>query len=220
MLPPSPADLAAARALPPVEDELRRKLLLGATEADNAPLTERIMLPALNLHGMRVGQVGAQSNNAIPTEATATFDFRLVPNQTPAHIRETVEAYLTKRGWFIVHAPPTPAERLGHARVVQLSWGGGYPAYRTPIDDPVGMTVRRVLSATIGKEVLVLPMLGGSIGLAEFADVLRVPLITMPTVNHDNSQHAKDENLRLQNLWDAIEVFSGLMTKMGPQWVP
>ena len=220
VVPPSAADLAAVRALPPVEDDLRRKLLLGATEANDAPLAERIMLPALNLHGIRVGQVGEQSTNAIPTEATATFDFRLVPNQAPAHIRETVEAYLTKRGWFIVHAAPTADERLGHARVVELRWGGGYPAYRTPIDDPVGLTVRRVISSTIGKDVLVLPMLGGSIGLADFADVLQVPLITLPTVNHDNSQHAKDENLRLQNLWDAIEVFSGVMTKMGTQWGP
>lgn len=215
---PSAADLAAARALPRIDDDLRKKLLLGSTEADNTPLAERIMLPALNLHGIRVGQVGAQSTNAIPTEATATFDFRLVPKQTPAHIRQTVESYLTGRGWYIVHATPTPEERLGHARVVQLSWGSGYPAYRTAIDEQVGTTVRRVISNTIGKDVLVLPMLGGSIGLADFADVLGVPLITLPTVNHDNSQHAKDENIRLQNVWDGIEVFAGLMTKIGAEW--
>ena len=80
------------------------------------------------------------------------------------------------------------------------------------------MTVRRVISNTIGKDVLVLPMLGGSIGLADFAEVLGVPLITLPTVNHDNSQHAKDENIRLQNVWDGIEVFAGLMTKIGAEW--
>lgn len=218
VIPPSAADLAAARALPPIENELRQKLLLNSAEANNAPLAERIMLPALNLHGIRVGQVGAQSTNSIPTEATATFDFRLVPKQTPARIRETVEAYLTTRGWYIVHAPPTPEERLAHARVVQLSWGGGYPAYRTAVDDQVGTTVRRVISNTIGKDVLVLPLLGGSIGLAEFSDVLGVPLITLPTVNHDNSQHAKDENIRLQNVWDGIEIFAGLMTKLGGEW--
>jgi len=218
VLPPSAADLDAARALPRIDEELRKKLLLGATEADNTPLAERIMYPALNLHGISVGQVGAQSTNAIPTEATATFDFRLVPDQTPAHIRQTLESYLTQRGWYIVHEAPTPEERLAHARVVQLTWGGGYPAYRTAVDDQVGTTVRRVVSSTIGKDVLVLPMLGGSIGLAEFADVLGVPLITLPTVNHDNSQHAKDENIRLQNVWDGIEVFAGLMTKLGAEW--
>lgn len=218
VVPPSAGDLAAARALPRIDDELRRKLLLGATESDNTPLAERILLPALNLHGIRVGQVGDQSTNAIPTEATATFDFRLVPKQTPERIRQTLESYLTSRGWYIVHATPTVEERLAHARVVQLTWGGGYPAYRTAIDDQVGTTVRRVVSSTIGKDVLVLPMLGGSIGLAEFADVLGVPLITLPTVNHDNAQHAKDENIRLQNVWDGIEIFAGLMTKIGAEW--
>ncbi len=217
---PTAAELAAARALPPVEAELKRSLLLGATEAGGAPLAERIMQPALNVRGIRVGQVGALANNAIPTEAQASFDFRLVPNQVPAHVRELVEAYLTKRGWFIVHDAPTAEQRLAHARVVRLEWDGGYPAYRTPMDGPVGTAVRRVVSATIGQQVLVLPLLGGSVGLADFADVLGVPLITMPTVNHDNSQHARDENVRLQNLWDAIEIFAGLMTKLGPAMGP
>ena len=31
----------------------------------------------------------------------------------------------------------------------------------------------------------------------------------VPIVNHDNNQHGA--NLRLQNLWDGIEVFAALM---------
>ena len=46
----------------------------------------------------------------------------------------------------------------------------------------------------------------------------KVPLIIVPIVNHDNSQRAKDENLRLQNLWDGIEVFAALMARLGPAW--
>ena len=218
VVPPTASELAVVRALPPVEDALRRSLLLGATEARNAPLAERIMQPALNLRGIRVGQVGDLANNAVPTEAQASFDFRLVPNQSPARIRTTVEAHLAARGWHIVHGPPTAADRLDHARVVRLDWGGGYPSYRVSMDDPAGTALRAAVSTTIGREVLVLPTLGGSLGLSEFFDVLRVPLITMPIVNHDNSQHAKDENLRLQNLWDGIEIMAGIMTKLGAAW--
>lgn len=220
VVPPSPAELAAARALPPVEAELRRALLLGATEADNAALPERIMLPALNLHGIKVGEVGELSTNSVPTIARATFDFRLVPDQRPERIRALVEAYLTARGWYVVHDTPTADERIEHARVVRLDWGGGYPAYRLPLDAPVGTALRQVVSGTIGKEVLVLPTLGGSVGLADIYSVVGVPLITFPTVNHDNNQHAKDENIRLQNIWDAIEVFAGVMTKFGTAWKP
>ena len=58
----------------------------------------------------------------------------------------------------------------------------------------------------------------GCMGMSEFYDVLQVPLITLPIVNHDNAQHAKDENIRLQNLWDGIEVFAGVMTRLGNTW--
>jgi len=34
----------------------------------------------------------------------------------------------------------------------------------------------------------------------------------VPIVNHDNNQHSANGNLRLQNLWDGIEVLAALMT--------
>jgi acetylornithine deacetylase/succinyl-diaminopimelate desuccinylase-like protein len=37
-------------------------------------------------------------------------------------------------------------------------------------------------------------------------------------VNHDNNQHAANENLRLQNLWDGIEIFAALLARLGPEW--
>jgi len=38
------------------------------------------------------------------------------------------------------------------------------------------------------------------------------PAISVPIVNHDNNQHAANENLRLQNLWDGIELFARLFS--------
>jgi acetylornithine deacetylase/succinyl-diaminopimelate desuccinylase-like protein len=86
------------------------------------------------------------------------------------------------------------------------------------MDQPVSKAVRQVVSQVIGRDVIALPTLGGSVGMSEFYDVLQVPLITLPIVNHDNAQHAKDENIRLQNLWDGIEVFAGVMTRLGTTW--
>ena len=51
-----------------------------------------------------------------------------------------------------------------------------------------------------------------------FDDVLHVPLIVLPIVNHDNSQHASNENLRLQNLWDGIELYGGVLAALGREW--
>lgn len=35
--------------------------------------------------------------------------------------------------------------------------------------------------------------------------------ITMPMANYDNNQHAENENIRLQNLWDGIEIYAAIM---------
>jgi acetylornithine deacetylase/succinyl-diaminopimelate desuccinylase-like protein len=40
-----------------------------------------------------------------------------------------------------------------------------------------------------------------------------------PIANHDNNQHAANENLRLQNLWDAIDVYAGLFAELR-NWQP
>ena len=215
---PSPAELAAVRALPPVDDDLRRRLLLSRTEADNAPLGERILLPAVNLRGIQAGGVAPVAANAIPTEARASIDFRLVPRQTPARVQTLVEDHLRKRGWWVTHDSVTSALRLAHTRIVRLQWDDGYPATRTSMELPVSKAVRRVVSDAIGYEVLVSPSSGGSLGQNTFTEVLRVPILGVPIVNHDNSQHGKNENLRIQNLWDGIEVIAGLMTRLGPAW--
>ena len=35
--------------------------------------------------------------------------------------------------------------------------------------------------------------------------------MTVPIANYDNNQHAENENLRLQNLWDGIETLAAVM---------
>jgi acetylornithine deacetylase/succinyl-diaminopimelate desuccinylase-like protein len=218
VLPPTAAELAAVRALPPIDAALKQDLLLGGTEDHDAPLAERIMLPALNLRGLRVGQVEELAANAVPTEAKASIDFRLVPNQTPARIRELVEAHLRDAGWFITYAPPTNAERLAHRKVVTLTWAGGYEATRASMELPVAQALTGALDEMLGHPVLRVPTLGGSLPTYLFSRTLGAPLVIFPIANHDDNQHAKDENLRLQNLWDGIEAFASIMVRMEAKW--
>jgi len=37
------------------------------------------------------------------------------------------------------------------------------------------------------------------------------PTITVPIANHDNNQHTFNENIRLQNRWDGIELMVALL---------
>jgi acetylornithine deacetylase/succinyl-diaminopimelate desuccinylase-like protein len=36
--------------------------------------------------------------------------------------------------------------------------------------------------------------------------------VTVPIANHDNNQHAENENIKLKNFFEGIQVFSAIMT--------
>jgi acetylornithine deacetylase/succinyl-diaminopimelate desuccinylase-like protein len=214
----TPAERAALAAVPDVDAEIRKELALAATEAAGARLVERIMLPALNLRGLQSGAVGAKAQNAIPTEARASIDFRLVPDQTPHQVRERVEAHLRAQGWSIVHAEPTLAERRATPNLVRLDWGAGYPAARTALELPFSRRLLAVVDEASDEPVIAMPTLGGSVPMLLFIETFRVPVVILPIVNHDNAQHAPDENLRLQNLWDGIATFAVVISGLGADW--
>jgi acetylornithine deacetylase/succinyl-diaminopimelate desuccinylase-like protein len=213
--PETPAEKAALAAVPDVDDAMRKELALAATEAGGARLVDRLMLPALNVRGLLAGAVGDKAANAIPTEARASIDFRLVPDQTPARVRERVEAHLRSRGFTVVHQTPSLEERRARPNIVLLQWGEGYPAARTAMDLPFSRRLVAVVSEGQAAPVVALPTLGGSIPMYLFEEIFGVPVVGLPIVNHDNSQHAADENLRLQNLWDGIGTFARVFAGMG-----
>ena len=176
---------------------------------------ESLLLPALTLRGVRAAQVGAGARNVIPTEARASIDFRLVPGQTPERVRALVEAHLEKEGFHIIGTEPEPETRRAHPRVVRLEWEEGYAAMGTPMDLPVSRAVATILDDALDEPVVRVPLLGGSLPLAWFEEALETPLIIGPIVNHDNNQHAADENLRLGHLWRGIEAYAALLARLG-----
>jgi Acetylornithine deacetylase/Succinyl-diaminopimelate desuccinylase and related deacylases len=150
--------------------------------------------------------VGEMAQNAIPTEATASIDFRLVPDQTPERVRQRVEDHIRRQGFFIVSHTPSMEERRRHPKIVRLAWGPGYPPARTSMDLPIARALVRLIEEAVGTPIVKMPSLGGSIPMYLFQEVLGAPVIGVPIVNHDNNQHGANENLRIQNLWDGIEI--------------
>lgn len=211
--PPAAAEKEALAKIPDIEADLRREFQIAATEGNAKSLNELIMLPALNLRGIEAGHVGAQAANQIPTEARASIDFRLVPDETPDSIKQLVERHIAEQGYTIVRETPDAATRQGKAKLIRVSWDSGYPASRTPLDLPLSRELAAIMTSA-GHEPVLLPTSGGSLPIHLFEEASKAPVIVFPIANHDNNQHAANENLRLQNLWDGIDVFAAFFSAL------
>ena len=208
---------AALARLPSYDAELRRELGLAATELRNAPLAERILLPALTVHGLSSGNTGELARNIIPATATATLGIRLVAGNDPDQMTGLVEAHIRKHGFHIVRDDPDTDTRLTYARVAKVTRKAGYRAARTPMNNPLARQVIAAVNRVVEEPVLEVPALGGTLPLYLFTDVLRKPVLILPIANHDNNQHAENENLRLANLWYGIDMFASVFANSGAE---
>lgn len=87
----------------------------------------------------------------------------------------------------------------------------GYDAARTPMDLPISQEVIRVVESARGSTIK-FPTSGGSLPLIVIERTLGTRTVSIPTSNHDSNQHSFNENLRIQNLWDGIELMAALLT--------
>ena len=212
--PVSAADKAALAALPDVETGLKQALGLGRNIGPPR-LADGYMRPTLNVRAVHGGDDGPNAANAIATEANASFDFRLDPGETPEHVRQLTEAHLTKLGWFIVRDTPDLATRLAHPKIVRVNWDEGSSiATESPMEGPAAKAVAASIGRTVGYPVLRLPFSGASSGMAEIVNQMKAPMVGVSIANYDDNQHAQNENLRLGNLWDGIEVYAGLIADL------
>jgi len=192
---------------------------VGATESGRE-YGEAILRPALNVTQLSYGGTGAQ-RNAIDPEASAGFDLRLVPGMTLANVRESVEAHLRAQGYRLLDRAPTAAERLEHPRLARLEWGeDGYPSAVADLKHPGVARVIALMRAATGDAVRIAPLMGGSLPIAPIGELLGVPCVIAPIVNADNSQHAPNENLRMQEFRRGIELYAALLALAGQGWPP
>ena len=78
------------------------------------------------------------------------------------------------------------------------------------MDSLVARALLRVVDAAIGERAIRMPPGGGSVPMHLFEE-LGLPVIGVPMVNHDNHQHAANENLRLGNLWRRMEIYGAIL---------
>jgi acetylornithine deacetylase/succinyl-diaminopimelate desuccinylase-like protein len=209
--PLSETETRAIATAPQVDRELRNELAIGGTESGDEDLLTSLNRPSLNIRGMTSARTGEQASNVIPSTATASIDMRLVKGITPEQSVDRLMAHIRTQGYHVTDAEPDGQARMTHAKVAKVMVGHtGYPAVRTSMDLAISKEVVAAAESARGP-VVKLPTMGGSVPLHMIGQILNAPTIIVPIANHDNNQHSSNENLRIQNLWDGIELMAALL---------
>ncbi len=208
--PLSETEKRAVAEAPDVDADLMREFWLGSTENAPKKLAELITIPSLNIRGMASSRVGNQASNVIPATATVTIDMRLVKGMDPRQTADRLIEHVRKQGFFVVDQEPSADVRRAHPKVAMIVRRNAENPHRVSMDLPISQEVIRTVESARGPAVKI-PTSGGT-GPDVAEAVLGMTEIGIPIGNHDNNQHSYNENLRLQNLWDGIELMAALLT--------
>jgi acetylornithine deacetylase/succinyl-diaminopimelate desuccinylase-like protein len=216
--PLTPTEKRALAEAPDVEAELAKAFGVARPERPDARLEQKLNEPTLNVLQMEAGGgFSAPGRTAIPASARARLAMRLVHGLDPAKMNERVIAHVRKQGYFVVlNRAPTDEERLAHPLLARVDARGGSRATRVSMDEPLAQAVATAMTRGAITPVQ-LPTLGGSMPFGEFSEGLKLPTVGVSLVNHDNNQHGFDENLRLRNLWEGVDLLASIMTMPRPQ---
>jgi len=197
--PPTRAEEAMLREIP-----FDRETFLTEHGLDESPISDgtdyyrRLNFePTFNIAGLASGHTSEGAKTIIPARAVAKIDFRLVTNQDPDAVFEALTRAV--------------AERNQRAEVKRL---GQAPPSRT---DPSLLISETVVGAVrkSWKAEPVVSGLGGTLPDYVFTQILGVPSVIVPYANHDEHNHAPNENLRLDCFFSGIRTTLHVLDALG-----
>jgi acetylornithine deacetylase/succinyl-diaminopimelate desuccinylase-like protein len=173
----------------------------GATygEAGHTTLERIWARPTAEVNGLWGGHTGPGGKTIIPKAAHAKLSFRLVADQEPAKVVESLEKYLNSN---------TP-----NGIVTTVSAGRGVRPCRSAIDSPGVAAARRAMQRAFGTEVLFTKE-GGSGPEADLADILGAPLVFVAVGLDADRIHAPNEYVDLSRLLRGAESVAYLWEEL------
>jgi acetylornithine deacetylase/succinyl-diaminopimelate desuccinylase-like protein len=208
--PLTPTERTALASAPEVESLLAREFAVATPERPDERLEVKLNQPTLSV--LEMSTSGIPGRSAIPGSATARIEVRMVKDLVPETQNTLITEHVKAQGYVVVSGrEPTDEERRTHRLLARVDPRRGSPASRVSMDDPKAQAVVKALTMR-GVPPVQLPTLGGSMPFGTFSDEYAMPTVGVSIVNYDNNQHGPDENLRLRNLWEGIEMLAALMT--------
>jgi acetylornithine deacetylase/succinyl-diaminopimelate desuccinylase-like protein len=159
-------------------------------EAGYSTLERLWARPTAEVNGLWGGHTGPGGKTIIPKAAHAKLSFRLVADQEPARVMESLGRYLENFDQ--------------NGCVVTLTAGAGVRPCRSAIDSPAVAAARRAMERAFGREVLFTKE-GGSGPEADLADILGAPLVFVAVGLDADLIHAPNEYVDLSRLLRGAE---------------
>ena len=201
-------------ALPESTEELLATLGIAAAERVGNTYQESLQYPSLNVLGIKAATVGKESNTVIPAEAIAEIDMRLVPETPGERQVELLKRYIVSQGFHLVNGTPTDEERKLYTHLISVEYSLGSKPFRTDLNSPLGQWLSLAMDRTFGPGNYVKQRAtGGSQPIETFISTLAVPAVSIRIPNPDNSIHAANENIRMGNFLEGIQMCLGILTQ-------
>ena len=215
------ADRAALASVSDDEAALRKRIGIARAEQVAAGYGASLQYPSLNIRGMASAAVGEKAANIVPSEAVAELDLRTTPETDGRRLFGLIRRHVEQRGYHLVERAPTDEERARYDKLAMLTLGSVEGAARMPMDAPVGQWAMQALKSATAPapttEPVRIRMSGGTVPTDVLVEALHLPFVLVPSVNGDNNQHARDENLRIGNFVTGTETIYSLFMTPWPE---
>jgi acetylornithine deacetylase/succinyl-diaminopimelate desuccinylase-like protein len=200
--------------MPGNDDALNQRIGIAEAEKVGDSYEASLQYPSLNIRGLRAADVGAAARTVIPAEAIAEIDIRLVPETTGERQVALVKKYIETMGFHFVNGVPTATEREQFDDLISFEYRIGSKPFRTDLNSAAGQWLTAAMNRTFGPGNYVKQRTtGGSQPIEPFITALGIPAVSLRIPNPDNNIHAADENLRVGNLQEGIQMCLGVLTE-------
>jgi len=141
--------------------------------------------PSLAICGLAAGEMGPGVRLAVPQEARAKIELRLVADQDPFTVLELVQKHLAKAGF-------------GHLGIEVL---GHSTPYRSPLEDPFVQAVQRAAKRVYGRAMVAKP---NSTGMSQKYLFKPAPTVGIGVEYWGSRMEAPDEHIRVADYREGI----------------
>ena len=171
-----------------------------AGEQGFSTLERRWCRPTFDLNGMWSGYQGEGAKTVLPAEAGAKFSFRLVPNQDPKKIHESLEK--------------TFRDLCPAGIQMELVMLHGAPGFVLPLDNPFMDAADRAIHEGFGTKPVFIRS-GGSIPVVlSFSQLLGIDTLLLGWGQDDDNPHSPNEKFLLDDFHRGIRASAHLWEEL------